>query len=212
MSYAQTSSESFDGAELAFTYGVHFLDVHSFNRSLRSNRLPPIANSASAIGVTGGIFINRLWFGGEAAWQFGADGANDDYNLQTYGGNGMVKAGYVLVDQPSFAFYPSIGLGGGGTTIQVTSAAGGTVYDNDMLRPGRNLHSGYMLIDPAVSADFFLGSQQQSSRLLLGFSLGYLLSPFQSSWDYGDQPVPTLGKFAPQGVYMKVKLGWNKVR
>jgi hypothetical protein len=188
------------------------LDVELFNNSLSSNRLPLIANTASAFGVTGGVFIKRFWFGGEAAWQFGANGSNKDYELQLYGGNGMVKGGYILVDQAAFVLYPSLGLGGGGTAIQVSSAAGGSAIEGSMIMPGRNLHSGYMLVDPALNGDFFFGDHQGPSRLLVGFAIGYLLSPVQSRWDYGDEPIPSLRKFAPQGLYVKVKLGWNKVR
>lgn len=212
MAEAQRKNDAFRGAELALTFSTHLLDINSFNSSLVANRLPAMDRSASSAGVMGGVFIKRFWFGGETAWQFGANGTNDDYDLQLFGGNGMVKAGYVLVEQPAFIFYPSLGLGGGGTGIQVRSARGGTVLDDGMITPGRNLHSAYMLVDPGFNADFFFGENDASSRLLLGFSVGYLLTPLRSKWDYGDDPISSIQKFAPQGFYMKVKLGWNKVR
>jgi hypothetical protein len=67
-----------------------------------------------------------------------------------------------------------------------------------------------MLVDPSVNADFFFGDTESRSRLLLGFAVGYLLSPVQSAWEYGNDDISTMRKFAPQGFYMKVKLGWNK--
>jgi len=211
-SQAQSRDNSFRGAELGFTYSVHLLDINSFNNSLRVNRLPALARSANSAGIWGGIFINRFWFGGEAAWQFNASGSNDDYLLDLYGGNGMVKAGYIIIERPRFSFYPAVGVGGGGLTITVSSPPNGSVVDNGMIVPGKNLHSGYMLVDPALNADFFFGDNEGPSRLFLGFSLGYLITPLQTSWEYGDDAMPSLRKFGPQGLYVKLKAGWNKIK
>lgn len=211
--YAQSPLKNpFRGAELAGAYTSHFPVMSAFNHSLVTNKLPALETRMSAVGVTGGVFLNSWWFGGEAAWQFGANGSNSNYTTELFGGNGMVKAGYVMVSLRQFTFYPTLGLGGGGMGITVNSATGGSVIDEGMIEPGSNLYSSYMLVDPGINADFFFGQDHGPSRLLLGFSAGWLLSPFQSRWSYGNESVPSLKKFAPQGLYFKVKLGWNKVK
>src|SRR5690606_22176420 len=98
-------------------------------------------------------FLNRIYFGGEGSWQFGKSKSNDQYRTRPSGGNGMVKVGYTIRKNRTFALYPTLGLGGGGTSIRVSK---GTRYDDQSpaakLKPGDNLHSAYMIADVRLNA------------------------------------------------------------
>lgn len=204
---AQTTTAAFNGAEVSIGYGVHRLDVNSFNRNLASHGLPAQSRQMSGVSVGGGVFVKRIFFGGQAGWHYGAGATEGNYKTTMSGGNGMLKAGYVLTKSESFAFYPSIGVGGGGISYQASDISRG----QDSERPvfvNRSLHSAYMIVDPEINADFFIGKRVEGkSKLLLGISTGYMLSPVISTWESGKTKYPDLTKFAPEGLYVRIRAG-----
>jgi hypothetical protein len=200
----------FKGAELTAIYGIHFVQNKSFNKSLQSIHLPPVESTLNSLGVGGGAFLNRFYFGGQATWQFGSAISNESYRTRLSGGNGLIKAGYTIVHNSFVALYPTLGLGGGGTSIRVSEGA--TDDGLSVLRPGDNLHSAYMLADLSLNADFFMPvNKENTSSLLLGFTAGYSLAPYIQAWEYGSEKTSELEKFAPEGFYLMFKVGWNRV-
>jgi hypothetical protein len=199
----------YGGAEVFLHYGVSFYDASSFNKSLGFYNLPGLIGNPMRAGAGGGVFLGRFYFGGEGGVQFGLRGANDLYRTDLYGGFGMVKGGYKIVTIPVLSIYPTIGLGGGGSSLKISE---GPNYSQDTedgrLSAGSSLHSGYMLVDVGINADIFLASVGEHGRLVLGVSPGYRFHPLTSEWQYTDRKLSDVEEFAPSGFYVKAKIAW----
>lgn len=210
--YAQKQDSSlFRGSGGYLSYGLHFMNPSSFNHSLGQYRLPAFGSTKMSVSIGGGTFLKRLYLGGQGAGQFGLSASNDLYQSRLNGGYGMVQVGYTLVHTSSAAFYPALGIGGGGSLIRID--AGSTYAENKdglLLQPGNSIQSGYMLLDLGVNGDFFIGAEKNGSgRLFIGIAAGYQWHPLISTWRYQDQPLSGLEEFAPSGFYLKVKVGWG---
>ncbi len=208
--YAQQPDPSiFKGGGAYLTYGLHFPDISALNDDLKKYDLPAFSSSQMSIGIGGGAFLNKFYFGGQGVLQFGTSASNEIYETNLFGGYGMVQGGYTLVQTPSIAFYPTLGLGGGGTLIRIDEGQNYAQNGETLLQPDK-IHAGYMLMDLGVNADFFISTGKGKTRKpFIGVSAGYQLHPFITDWDFEKQELSGLEKFAPDGFYVKVKLGWG---
>lgn len=210
--YAQQAGSSiFKGAGGYLTYGLYFLDISSLNDDLRKYDLPALGTTQMGIGAGGGAFIKRFYLGGQGVMQFGASASNELYKTKLFGGYGMVQGGYTLVQTPSIAFYPTLGLGGGGTLVRIDEGPNYVAQnDGTLLQPDNSMHAGYMLLDLGVNCDFYISAGKSGTgKILIGISAGYQLHPYITNWSFEEQEISGLEKFAPNGFYVKVKLGWG---
>lgn len=202
-------SSAYRGAEAYLWYGLNFVDATSFNRSLSQINLPALNSTQWRAGAGGGVFLKKFYFGGEGGVQFGGSSANDLYRSDFHGGFGMVKGGYQLMGIPSLSVYPVLGLGGGGSAIEIRKGAHHSGNDNGFtLSPGEDIHSGYMLVDLAVNINFFPPAGSNKGSIVIGITPGFRFHPLKSSWTYNNQKLSDLNEFAPSGFYLQAKLGW----
>ena len=194
--------------------GTNFISTQSLDRSLGQYQLPMFGSGQNffTLGGGGGSFINRFYFGGYGEGHLGLSASNDLYKSKMSGGHGLVHIGYALLQSESFVFYPTIGIGGGGTTMRIDE---GSAYDENvsglLLAPDTKLSTGYMLLKLGLSADFPINPDPTNhGGLLLGVSAGYQLVPFSSRWKDGGDTVPELAKFDPSGFYLRLKVGWAR--
>lgn len=109
--YAQKQDSTlFKGSGGYLSYGLHFMNLSSFNHSLEQYNLPGFEYTAMSVGIGGGTFLNRIYLGGKGAVHFGLSASNDLYQSKLYGGYGMVQVGYALVHTSSLALYPTLAL------------------------------------------------------------------------------------------------------
>ena len=194
--------------------GTNFISTQSLDRSLGQYQLPMFGSGQRffTFGGGGGSFINRFYFGGYGEGHVGLSASNDLYKSKMSGGHGLVHIGYALSQSESFVFYPTIGIGGGGTTMRIDE---GPSYDESvsglLLAPDTKLSTGYMLLKLGLNADFPINPDPTNhGGLLLGVSAGYQLVPFSSRWKDGGDTVPELAKFDPSGFYLRLKVGWAR--
>lgn len=196
--------------------GTDFIHTASLDRSLRQYHLPEFggARNATTFGAGGGVFINRFFYGGEGAGQVGLSASNDYYHSKIYGGRGSIHVGYALIQNSTFAFYPTFGAGGGGTAMRLDEGASFSGdRDGLLLDPDTKLHTAYMLLKLGLNGDFFFGSNKnKTGGMMLGIAAGYQLAPLVSRWEYDDHSVPELDKYDPSGFYLRLKVGWAKGR
>ncbi|WPP51938.1 hypothetical protein [Catalinimonas niigatensis] len=201
----------FRGSGGYLSYGLHFVDPSSFNESLEQYSLPAFSSTPMSLSIGGGSFIKGFYLGGQATGQFGLSASNEYYQSHFYGGYGMLKVGYTLLKNSSLAFYPTLGVGGGGSLIPIRA---GSFYTHDkedlLLQPGGSLESSYMLLDLGIHFDFFISSgNTHGGRPIIGVTAGYQFHPLISTWRYQDHTLYDLEEFAPSGIYLKVKVGWG---
>lgn len=193
--------------------GTNAISNPSLDRSLGRYHLPMFGSGQKyfTFGGGGGSFINRFYFGGYGEGHLGLSASNDLYKSKMGGGHGFAHIGYALLQRESVVFYPTIGIGGGGTTMRIDE---GLNYSENisglLLGPGTKLSTGYMLLKLGLSADFPVNPSPSRGGLLLGVSAGYQLVPFSSPWKDGDQTVSELAKFDPSGFYLRLKIGWGR--
>src|SRR5690606_39015332 len=107
--------------------GLHLRNTSSLNKDLDHYDLPQLNGSLIGTGIGGGIFMKNFFIGGQGMIQFSSGTSNDFYEADLFEGYGMLQGGYVLANLPSVAFYPTLGIGGGGTSIRLEE---GSSYDD----------------------------------------------------------------------------------
>lgn len=205
----QDSSVLRGGGGYIFT-GANFISTSSLDNSLRQYHLPAFGSGQTAFtfGGGGGVFLRRIYVGGEGGGLIGLSASNDQYETKLYGGYGLLYGGYELLQKPNLALYPTLGIGGGGTSIALEA---GPSYSEirGQLEPGSDIHTGYMLLKVGLNSDFFIGSDVSTTGgLLIGISAGYQFTPLTGQWEYEDESLSTLEKFDLSGVYLRIKLGF----
>lgn len=202
---AQSSSAGYRGAEFFAMTGLHLRNTSSLNKDLDHYDLPQLNGSLIGTGIGGGIFMKNFFIGGQGMIQFSSGTSNDFYEADLFEGYGMLQGGYVLANLPSVSFYPTLGIGGGGTSIRLEEGSSYDDIDLEFLADS-DIHTSYMLLDIGVNGDFYFGPGGRK-KFLIGLSAGYQYSPVSKAWKYRDRELSDFTKFDLDGFYAKIKLG-----
>src|SRR5688572_2811229 len=160
---------------------------------------------------------NYYGIGGEAYWKSGklilgaqagiyAHGvvSNGEKHAEPFSANGMIKGGYIIIENRDLFIYPTVGGGIAGTVI--------TSYEkNGNLKSA--LHSIYLIspaIDFAINLDpiiYRFTTRPASGVFISGVRTGYRLSKKSDYWKrVNDQPNQKIS-FANNGFYASMAFG-----
>lgn len=197
-----------------FALGAMELDLDALNQRLAGAGYPEMSSSALTLGGGGHVVRGRLLIGGQghgfmADDETTADGAT---GVRLGGGYGLFNLGWELVSRDRLSIYPTAGLGGGGTALQI-GPRDVPRFDDVLDDPGRGVtlsHAG-LLTSVGVRAEVALGDRPRRRAPRQGMVVGAELSLLQGigNWRWGTEwgevtrgPDATL-----DGVHLRVTIG-----
>ncbi|MGQ9707919.1 MAG: hypothetical protein ACUVUR_03465 [bacterium] len=174
-----------------FGPSLSLINYDDINASLARNRVKKLSSQHWLFGGGGYALVNRVIIGG-AGWAGTQTVASESLNLfcrVNYGG-GEFRAGYTVLDIKHLIIAPSLGIGGGGYSINL-GPYNQTVpnFDSLLNHPGRtstvNL-SGFTL-NPQLAIIIpitFLGLEIRG---------GYNFGPLAAAWEFEDRGILAQG-------------------
>lgn len=184
------------------TYQTTVLDALS-----PADTSPVSSGLATAVGLSGGVFVDRLFLGGSAVVTLPRSSRENDTEMRVAGGSGRVRVGYGLLLRDRFMLYPTAGIGIGGTEVRLDAAGGesGVVETSQV-------HSTYGVVTLQLNGDLVKGSHPRSGPGV-GWSLGV-----KHTFGHGDGRVRNGSGFAGRSVPIKedrtslgiaLRVGWG---
>jgi hypothetical protein len=178
-----------------FFIGNSFLQSHHLN----TMELDPIPRSSLMIGGGGFGTLKNILIGGDG----GLVTANS-FHTNEFGdvrqsiGFGLVKFGYLASFAEGTVFYPTIGIGGGGTMLQLDEES-----DDERMYFARQT-----LLNLELNVDVYLNlSEKGYNGLKVGVSMGYLFNPLSRSWNQMSGDPMSLPHAMTDGFYVRLTIG-----
>jgi len=196
-----------------FMAGYSVVDLDNLNQSLSNSGIPELDRGSITIGGGGHYIIKNIIIGGEGHGVTGKNAENDNYKSAYSAGYGFFNLGYVILNSPSFNFYPLIGFGGGGMTVSILDKSKLTNSFDDILDdPAREsyLTKGGFLMNFSLGADyFFVGEKSESTTggFLIGIKAGYILDVSNNDWDFNGQHLNNSPGSGVSGPYVRITFG-----
>lgn len=206
-SYGQQSAR-YGGAGF---FRAGYAQFHQVSRALESftpTTMTPLGNDFLCIGGEGYGRLNKYIIGGTGYGMVRRSVVRNSIHARPFSGGGFLHVGRIVVDQPRFWLYPSVGLGFSmiGLTQYEQDPSGQRLHESSVFLPNVNVHVG-------IGADWLavpIGGDygKQSGGILLGVRVGYQLSPLTANWR-GDEPAQGREepRYATNGYYVTLTLG-----
>lgn len=209
-----------------FQTGVFELDVDDLNSALTGAGYPALDGTVYTLGGGGYGTRGRFLMGGEGhalmeTIETTADGA---YQVGMSGGYGMFRLGYLAFTRGGLDVFPSLGLGGGGMSLEIVER-GAPTFDDVLDDPARSarLSTAMLLLDASLSVQYRVDMSRdrddededgddRPGGLLVGVEAGYTFAPGDSTWDLdginGVAGGPTL---QVEGLHLRISIGgWGR--
>lgn len=191
--------------------GAQGMDIGELNDRLDANGYGTFTETFGMFGGGGYALIGRFIIGGEGAGIFGGSESatlgTDFFKSTLNGGYGLFRLGYVTARRGGFLFYPTLGIGGGGLSLEISQEAT-LPFDQYLQNPRRRtrLSNGFLLLDIGLAADHLMILERKDAEeggIMIGARAGYLFSPWRSDWgDALDGPDSGI-----EGLYFRVVFG-----
>jgi hypothetical protein len=179
----------------------HFFIGNSFlqSRHLNLMELDRIPRSSLMIGGGGFGTLKNILIGGDGglvtANSFQTSGFGD---VRQSVGFGLIKFGYLTSFAEGTVFYPTIGIGGGGTMLQLDEKS-----DDE-----RMYFTRQTLFNLELNFDIYLNLTEQGfNGLKVGVSMGYLFNPISRSWNQLSGEALGLPNAMTDGFYIRMTIG-----
>ena len=203
----------------AFQVGYMTLDLGELNTSLVAAGLPQLEEQYLTLGGSGFGAIGRFMIGGEGAGLIGQHRATPtgSYDVSLDGGYGLFRIGYNVVTSEVLDVYPTLGIGGAGTQLEIKGRSAPTFGEviTDPARSSRLTNGGFLLavgVDADYRVNLGTGPNGEYGGMLIGISTGYLFCPQVSDWTLdGMNSVAGGPRVKVEGFYVKLSIGgWGR--
>ena len=190
------------------------LDIDVLNDRLTSKGYSSFTDGFLSIG---GGFLSKK----NSRWLFGAEGhyliaeeknntiPNGSFKTMLSAAYGFLDVGYALVSSGGLNIFPLIGIGGGGTWLQI----GKKDFDDILEGPQRNasVSSGTFLLNFALGSDYLIKSkdEKKGEGLVLGFRMGYTYTPWECGWWSDTISIDGGPKMGVTGPYIRFMIGFG---
>ncbi len=198
-----------------FEVGYMGLDLRDLNAALVSAGLPQLEEQYLTLGGAGFGQVGRWLIGGQGAGLLGQHRTTTDgsYDVSLGGGYGMFRLGYNVLSQGNLDLFPSLGIGGGGMQLEIRGRSAPT-FGEVLAAPGRSsrMSTGAFIMGVGVDGNYriLLGRtpKGESGGMLIGFSAGYMFSPWTSAWELDNLNSVAGGPSAKiEGLYARFSIG-----
>jgi len=195
------------------------LDLGDLNSSLLAAGLPQLEEKYLTLGGAGFGEIGRFMIGGEGAGLIGQHRStpSGSYDVSLDGGYGLFRIGYNVVSRGGLDVYPTLGIGGAGTQLEIRGRSAPTFGEvvTDPARSSRLTNGGFLL-GLGIDADYriTLGTTPTGEHggMLIGISTGYIFCPQASDWTLdGMNSVAGGPSVKVEGFYVRMSIGgWGR--
>ncbi|MEO0068612.1 MAG: hypothetical protein ABIK23_05725 [candidate division WOR-3 bacterium] len=174
-----------------FGPSLALINFDNINKTFRDNKVEELSSQHWMFGGGGYALVNRIMIGG-AGWGGTQSVTSESLNLfcQVNYGGGEFRAGYAVLDLKNLLLVPTLGIGGGGYSINL-GPYNQTVpnFDSLLHHPGRTStvdFSGFTL-NPQLAIVIpisFVGVEIRG---------GYCFGPLAGDWKFADRGVLAKG-------------------
>jgi hypothetical protein len=196
----EAQQNSISGGFGHFYTGITWLDYGGLNDYLSKQQLYPFQHNALMMGGGGAGIINNLLIGGEGGLIASSPTLSSAGEANVSAGYGRVEIGYVFALQPRFIVYPKIGMGWGGSEVEIS-------YSNG--KEEEYSSSGFYL-STELNLDMFSHFSADQSDVYgfkTGLSVGYLFQPQAMPWKDENGSSAPFGNTFFDGFYLKITIG-----
>lgn len=208
--HAQTTAKY--GGFGFFDFGLSSFSNAPLNNLLSANGYSTLGSSFLSTGGQGLVMINSFVLGGEG----GGFGSQDFSRPNTTGrfnaGYGTFQFGYAWRAGKKGLFYPMVGYGAFGTTLQIEDNNSSMNLNTSFATPNQvvNISSSTGML--SASANFILtvlggDSEDGSGGTMVGLSVGGFYCPTPSSFQMNNRAMTEVPNYNPSGFYIRLKFG-----
>ncbi len=183
-----------------FELGAQKMDVDELNDKLDSSYGLELDDVYYTMGGGGYSVMGNLMLGGEGKGVFASSDSNDNRTVMFSGGYGMFNMGYMLYRNKNFGFYPKLGIGGGGMTLEI--AEKGADFD-DAIFGGMSRYANYA----TMLGDIAVGAIYTYNGLVFGLQGGYMHAFSEDEWVIADESLGNGPEIGMSGPYLKIMFG-----
>lgn len=202
-----------------FAAGVSEFATGELDDRLAAGGYPTFGNRG--LGISLGAYRllrSGVMLGGE--WHFLGLGEKDHggREIGLAGGYATLGVGYAVELSPRVRVYPRLGLGIGGMglwTADDDADEGGEVGFDEALADSSagssfsTLSQGSGVVDVGAGAELLLGSR---GGPVVGLRLGYVATPFDQGWSRNGRSLRGAPSASVAGPYVRVLVGWRRLR
>lgn len=192
-----------------FAIGTHLTNLGSLNERLSEAGYPTFASEMISIGGGGyGVAGGRLLLGGEGYGLLSANKGYQGRNVSVGGGYGLFTLGYLLRPEQHLRVYPQVGIGGGGLMLEIGNT-GAEDFDDVLNNPNRSatLEKGSLLLSLGVGVEYQFSEPGDESGFQIGLRAGYLLAPYDTSWEIGESSLSSGPDATIGGPFLRLTIG-----
>ncbi len=198
-----------------FYIGVSTMDVEKLNNTMKAFGYPELSSRVLSMGGGGHAFMGRLVIGGQGHALTGESQdaliGNVPYKANLSAGIGFLDVGYLLTPGSKLKIYPILGIGGGDIELSIVEKQP-PAFELILQRPNRSsrLSKAVFLLNVCLGVDYFVVTRQDEEGvggLVLGFEVGYTLSPVTSGWAADEIEITGGPDMGITGPYVRFKVG-----
>jgi hypothetical protein len=193
-------------------FGLGFSSPNDLNDDLTKtfNSNTEISSTSFQIGAGGLLLVSkRLLFALEGSGYFNGTEEVGAYSAKLTGGSGELKVGIPLLNNNKFLGFPYLGIGAGGSRLEITNDAIEDVFFGETKVPEfseERLRTTYPILDLGVS--IFKIPAPDTDGVSIGAHLGFRTALGKDTWKMdNDDDVVGTSDFGASGFYLKLSIG-----
>jgi hypothetical protein len=205
---AKTKRADLSGGFGHFTFSAQQLNMSNLNGTLNSLGYSSLNSNYLSFGGGGGFVINNFFIGGEGGSLSTGNTSNQNSTLSFKAGCGYFNFGYMLCATKRSVFYPVVGLGGGGYTMDVNLKNVNSNFQDQLNTPngGASLRGGGFMINSQLCYQYFFAGQDKQG-FFLGLKAGYRYCPTNWNMSVNGSLVSHAPTVNMNGAYVSIILG-----
>jgi len=208
----KTTSSKYSGGFGHFAFAYESVNLSQLNSSLKKEGYGTVPLSYPSFGGAGYLVIHNFLIGAGGASLLGYTSQRDSNITSISSGYGFGALGYVFSSGKRSFFYPNIGIGGGGFSLQTGKNGHSTDFEQQLHNPRGRFFSeaGGVFYNLQLAWQIMLGSEDKAGWSL-GFKAGYKFTSSDWSLDVNGQKNSGNPKVSLAGYYLSVTLGGGAI-
>ncbi len=195
-----------------FLLGGTIIDIKNLNLRLENKGYPKLSGNFISLGGGGHGIIGKVIIGGEGHGLIGRKTTSGSYETSIGASYGFFKLGYIVYSAKRLSFYPFLGLGGGGISLEIVKRETAPSFDDVLDNPKRStkLSTGSFLLNLALGIDYLLklgGNEEGEGGLVFGLHIGYTFAPIKGNWEMDGIDISGGPEIGITGPYIRLMIG-----